>query len=80
MFQDNKFCKVKKIEAGLALGVGTTWLFEAEKAIALIREYGPGGSHESPEVIRKLEYAEGEPEGSTKLLAWLEAWNKSHSV
>ena len=63
-----------------ALGVGNAWLFEAEKAVDIIRKYGEGGTHPSQPVIDKVAFTAGEPKGSMKLLAWLKNWETLHPI
>jgi hypothetical protein len=46
----------------------------------IVRKYGKGGTHPSPDVIHKILSIDGEAEGSTKLLGWLNAWEMSHPV
>jgi hypothetical protein len=63
-----------------ALGVGNAWLFEAEKAVDIIRKYGEGVTHPSQPVIDKVVFMAMEPKGSTKLLAWLKNWKTMHPI
>jgi hypothetical protein len=70
--QDNRYVKVKKVDTRTALNVGVAWLLDAEKGIRHIRKYGEGGTSPSQTVIDRILLAEGNPEGATKLLAWLD--------
>ena len=63
-----------------ALGIGNAWLFEVERAMDIVWKYGEGGANPSQSVIDKIAYADGDAEGSTKLLAWLKAWEEKHAV
>ena len=63
-----------------ALGVGNAWLFEAEKAVEIVQKYGKGGANPSQPVIDKIAYADGDAEGSMKLLGWLKTWEERHAV
>jgi hypothetical protein len=63
-----------------ALGVGNAWLFEAERAVQIVQKYSEGGANPSQPVIDKIAYADGDAEGSMKLLAWLKAWKGKHAM
>ena len=63
-----------------ALGVGNAWFFKAERAVEIVQKCGEGGANPSQPVIDKIAYADGDAEGSTKLLAWLKAWEGKHAV
>lgn len=52
-----------------ALGVGATWLSEAETGAALVNKYGLGGTQPNQAVIRMLE--SGERIGRKALLGFL---------
>ena len=78
--QNGSYKKIKKVEIMKALGVGNAWLFEADRAVEIVRKYGEGGANPSQPVIDKIAYADGDAEGSTKLLAWLKAWEGKHAV
>jgi hypothetical protein len=78
--QNGSYKKIKKVEIMKALSVGNAWLFEAERAVEIVQKYGEGGANPSQPVIDKIAYADGDAEGSTKLLAWLKAWEGKHAV
>jgi hypothetical protein len=63
-----------------ALGVGNAWLFEAERAVQIVQKYSEGGANPSQPVIDKIACADGNAEGSMKLLAWLKAWKGKHAM
>ena len=63
-----------------ALGVGNAWLFEVEKAVEIVQKYSEGGANPSQPVIDKIAFADGNAEGSTKLLGRLKAWEGKHAV
>lgn len=62
------------------LSIGTSWLFDAKKAVDIVRKYGEGGTHPSQPVIDKIACTAGAPEGSTKLLHWLRTWETDHPI
>ena len=78
--QNGSYQKIKKVEIMKALGVGNAWLFEAERAVEIVRKYGEGGVNPSQLVIDKIAFVDGDAEGSTKLLSWLKAWEGKHVV
>jgi len=78
--QNGSYKKIKKVEIRTALGVGSAWLFEAKRAVDILQKYGEGGTHPNQLVIDKVALADGEAEGSTKLLSWLKAWEMAHPV
>jgi hypothetical protein len=63
-----------------ALEVGNAWLFEAKRAVDILKKYGEGGTHPTQSVIDKISAANGATEGSTKLLSWLKQWEIAHPV
>ncbi|KAH7918486.1 hypothetical protein BV22DRAFT_1041732 [Leucogyrophana mollusca] len=56
-----------------ALGVGSTWMADAEKAVRLLERFGEGGTDERPAVVDRVKVSEGKREGSGSLLAFLKA-------
>ncbi|KAH9025767.1 hypothetical protein EDB84DRAFT_1563965 [Lactarius hengduanensis] len=77
---DGEYRKISKVELSQALGVGKTWLSDANKAVRIVQTYGEGGTHRSQLFIDKITSTAGVPEGSTKLLDWLKTWSKEHPV
>jgi hypothetical protein len=45
--------------------------------VNIVRLFGEGGTHQSVEFITKVTSTD-EKQGSTKLLAWLKAWEGAH--
>jgi len=53
----------------------------SERAVEIVRKYSEGGANPSQPVIEKIAFVDGDAEGSTKLLAWLnKAWEGKHAV
>lgn len=61
-----------------ALSIGTSWYFDARKAVHIVRKYGEGGTHRSQQVIDNITSTAKAPAGSTKLLQWLKTWEEEH--
>ncbi|KAI9430465.1 hypothetical protein H4582DRAFT_2210420 [Lactarius indigo] len=77
---DGEYRKISKLEVSTALGVGKTWLSEANDAVKIVQTYGEGGTHRSQPFIDKITSTAGVPEGRTKLLQWLKTWRDEHPV
>ncbi|KIM86366.1 hypothetical protein PILCRDRAFT_4864 [Piloderma croceum F 1598] len=77
---NGSYKKIEKVEIVKALGIGNAWLFEAERAVQIVQKYSEGGANPSQPVIDKITYVDGDAEGSTKLLAWLKAWEGKHAM
>ncbi|KAJ3759608.1 hypothetical protein EV360DRAFT_81944 [Lentinula raphanica] len=68
--------KSKKAIA-LALGMQTTSLSAAEQGHRLVECYGPGGSHELPEVVAELKSGKT---GAFALMDFLREWEVAHPI
>ncbi|KIK32247.1 hypothetical protein CY34DRAFT_759548 [Suillus luteus UH-Slu-Lm8-n1] len=62
--------RVKKKDVQDALGVGSTWMAEAQQAVHILRQYGEGGSSPRQAVIAKCA-STSEKAGARDLLAYL---------
>ncbi|KAJ7828523.1 hypothetical protein B0H13DRAFT_1917016 [Mycena leptocephala] len=67
--------RVTKDSIQKALGIGSTWMSQANTATEIIRKYG-----EIPEVAEVLGRVEDPPKGSTILYRFLTEWKESHSI
>lgn len=61
---------IKKKDVQDALGVGSTWMAEAQQAVHILRQYGEGGSSPRQAVIAKCA-STSEKAGARDLLAYL---------
>ncbi|KAJ8580034.1 hypothetical protein M405DRAFT_87997 [Rhizopogon salebrosus TDB-379] len=61
---------IKKKDVQDSLGVGSTWMAEAQQAVQILRIYGEGGSTPRPDVIKKCSSLD-EKAGARDLLAYL---------
>ncbi|KAH9178190.1 hypothetical protein EDB89DRAFT_1929779 [Lactarius sanguifluus] len=77
---DGEYRKIPKDYVSTALGVGKTWLSEANEAMEIVQTYGEGGTHRSQPFIDKITSTAGVPEGCTKLRKWLITWKAEHPV
>ena len=78
--QNGSYKKIKNFKILKALGVGNAWFFKAERVVEIVQKYSEGGANPSQPVIEKIAFADGDAEGSMKLLAWLKAWEGKHVV
>ncbi|KAG2147538.1 hypothetical protein DEU56DRAFT_784484, partial [Suillus clintonianus] len=62
--------RIKKKEVQDALGVGSTWMTEAQQAVRILRQYGEGGTSPRQAVIAKCASI-SEKAGARDLLAYL---------
>ncbi|KAG2095325.1 hypothetical protein BD769DRAFT_1394917 [Suillus cothurnatus] len=67
-----KGLRIKKKDVQDALGVGSTWMAEAQQAVDILRRYGEGGSSPRQAVIAKCA-STSEKAGARDLLAYLHA-------
>jgi hypothetical protein len=67
-----KGLRIKKKDVQDALGVGSTWMAEAQQAVDILRQYGEGGSSPRQAVIAKCA-STSEKAGARDLLAYLRA-------
>ncbi|KAF8258001.1 hypothetical protein EI94DRAFT_1708414 [Lactarius quietus] len=72
--------KISKLDITRALSVGTSWFHDANKAVEILKKFGEGGTHSSQEVIDRISFTAGAPEGSTSLLRWLRTWETENPI
>ena len=69
---------LRKAHVLVALGVGETWLRQAEEGSRLVQVYGEGGELEASEVRDEVAKTREPPLGSGKLFEFLCDWEASH--
>ncbi|KAF8257787.1 hypothetical protein EI94DRAFT_1816931 [Lactarius quietus] len=72
--------KISKLDITRALSVGISWFHDANKAVEILKKFGEGGTHSSQEVIDRISFTAGAPEGSTSLLRWLRTWETENPI
>ena len=72
--------KVPNICILAVLGIGETWMREAEEGSRLARMFGVGGPHSAHVVIKEIETVQEKPVGRTCLLRFLRDWKKAHPL